>query len=75
MAVGRDDVMGDPAPDLAPADDGRDVRPLAPDRDERALERRPLGAARGVAQHRLVVGVGNVCEPLIGASRLGEPGK
>ena len=32
MAVGRDDVMGDPAPDLAPADHGRNVRPLAPDR-------------------------------------------
>ena len=31
VAVGRHHVVRDPAPDLPPADDGRNVRPLTPD--------------------------------------------
>ncbi len=60
MAVGRDDVLSDAAPDLATTDHGRDLGPLIPHRGERALERRPLGRAGRIAQDWLVVGMGDI---------------
>ncbi len=62
VTVRRDHVLGDAAPDLPAADDGRNVRALGPERVERPLERRPFGAAGCVAQHGLVMGLGDVGE-------------
>ena len=60
VAVGRDHVVGVAAADFLPADHHGDIHLLGRLALERRLERGPLRGARGIAQHRLVAGSGDV---------------